>query len=59
MKVSEKLQVETNLSRAPNDALYQKLSEAMEILYKSVASRKIKAALDGIKNEKPYGIQRI
>ena len=59
MKVSEKLQVKTNLSEAQNDVLFQKLNEAMEILYKSVASRKIKAVLDGIKNEKSYGIQRI
>ncbi|KKQ25177.1 MAG: hypothetical protein US62_C0003G0006 [Candidatus Woesebacteria bacterium GW2011_GWA1_37_8] len=59
MKVSEKLQVKTNLSQAQNDVLFQKLNEAVEVLYKSVASRKIKAALDGIKNEKSYGIQRI
>jgi len=59
MKVSEKLQVKTNLSQAQNDVLFQKLNEAVEVLYKSVASRKIKAALDGIKNEKPYGIKTI
>ena len=59
MKVSEKLQVKTNLSQAQNDVLFQKLNEAMEILYKSVASRKIKTTLDGIKNEKPYGIKTI